>query len=179
MQPCWVVKTEFVITHLLWKVTLYKKIKTDSMGALMLFGIALCCCVCAASLWGWRRQRLICIPCYRGFLNLPNTSEVWSQTGSNTLLGYGLKYVIYRYYQLPEYIIKSINTAAWLLDNSYKTMCWKLHLDKVKNELFVYFLRLSIIFNHYLNFYPCVGYLAHGLMYHNAAQHSPMDQRES
>lgn len=42
------------------------------------------------------------------------------------LPGYGLKYVIYHYYQLRECIIKSVNTEVWQLDYS----SWKLRLDK-------------------------------------------------
>lgn len=76
MQLFWAGKTEFITIHLLWKsVFIWKTQTLDSKGALMLFGIALYCCL--LFLWGRSRQRLIFILCYRGFLNLTKILEVW------------------------------------------------------------------------------------------------------
>lgn len=74
----WAGKTEFIIVQLLWKVTSYEIQRRWTPRMLQ-------CCLVLRSvavfvllfLWGSSRQRLIFIPCSRGFLNLPKASEFW------------------------------------------------------------------------------------------------------
>lgn len=113
MQLCWAGKTEFIIIHLLWKVTSYEIHRhwTPRMHwcCLVLRSVAV---FALLFLWGSSRQRLIFIPCYRGFLKPSKNIRGLNQTGSNTLPGYDLIFVSYHYHQPPAYIIKSINIAG-------------------------------------------------------------------
>lgn len=78
----------------------------------MLFGIALCCCVCIAFSLRIKQTKIDIHPLLQRISNPSKRMRGLSQTGSNTLQGYHFKFVSYHHHEPREYLIRSINTET-------------------------------------------------------------------
>lgn len=78
----------------------------------MLFGIALCYCVCIAFSLRIKQTEIDIHPLLQRISNPFRSMRGLSQTGSNTLQGYDFKFVSYHHHEPREYLIRSINTAT-------------------------------------------------------------------